>query len=142
MYLSRPAEYALRASTYLARLEPGKRVTSSQLAQAVDVPPAFLSKIMRRLTANGIVDSKKGHHGGFVLARPPVEIRFLDILRAVEFGPIKDHCLFGLGNCNADNPCPLHVEWEILKQQIEQWARTHTLGESLNAAQAFKQKQA
>lgn len=140
MYLSRPAEYALRASTYLARLEPGKRITSSQLAQAVDVPPAFLSKIMRRLTANGIVDSKKGHHGGFVLARPPVEIRFLDILRAVEFGPIKDHCLFGLGNCDADNPCPLHAEWEILKHQIEQWARTHTLGESASAVQAFKQK--
>jgi len=140
MYLSRPAEYALRASTYLTRLGPGERITSSQLAQAVDVPPAFLSKIMRRLTANGIVDSKKGHHGGFVLAKPPEEIRFLDILRAVEFGPIKDHCLFGLGNCDESNPCPLHAEWEILKQQIEQWARTHTLGESLSAVQAFKQK--
>lgn len=141
MYLSRPAEYALRASTYLARQTPGERITSSKLAKAVDIPAAFLSKIMRRLAAHGIVDSKKGHHGGFKLARPAAEIRFLDILRAVEFGPIKDHCLFGLGNCDENNPCPLHAEWEILKHQIEQWARMHTLGESLDAAQAFQQKQ-
>lgn len=141
MYLSRPAEYALRASTYLARLAPDQRITSSKLAEAVDIPAAFLSKIMRRLTAHGIVDSKKGHHGGFKLARPPAEIRFLDILRAVEFGPIKDHCLFGLGNCDNDNPCPLHVEWETLKQQIEEWARVHTLGESANAVRAFRQQQ-
>ena len=75
---------------------------------------------------------KQGHHGGFVLAKPPEEIRFIDILRAVEFGPIADHCLFGLGNCDAQNPCPLHEEWSILKDQIEHWARSHTLGESLD----------
>jgi len=132
MYLSRPAEYALRATTYLARQEPKKRVRASDLARAVDIPAAYLSKIMRRLTANGIVDAKKGHHGGFVLAKPPEKIRFLDILRAVEFGPIADHCLFGLGNCDTHNPCPLHQEWSILKDQIEHWARSHTLGESLD----------
>ena len=132
MYLSRPAEYALRAMTYLARQEPTNRVRASDLAKAVDIPAAYLSKIMRRLTASGILDAKKGHHGGFVLARPPEEIRFIDILRAVEFGPIADHCLFGWGNCDAQNPCPLHHEWGVLKDQIEQWARSHTLGESLD----------
>ena len=131
MYLSRSAEYALRAMTYLARMEPDKRVRARDLAIAVDIPPAFLSKIMRRLTANGIVDARKGHHGGFVLARPPAEIRFIDIMRAVNFSPTEDYCLFGLGNCNAQNPCPLHHEWSILKKQIEHWARSHTLGESL-----------
>lgn len=131
MYLSRPAEYALRAMTYLARLEPGKRARASDLARAVDIPAAYLSKIMRRLTASGVVDSKKGHHGGFMLAKPPGDIRFIDILRAVDFEPTADHCLFGLGNCDAQNPCPLHPEWSILKGQIEEWARSHTLGESL-----------
>ena len=132
MYLSRPAEYALRAMTYLARLVPSKRVRSRDLAEAVDIPAAFLSKIMRRLVANGLVDAQKGHHGGFVLSRPPAEIRFIDILRAVEFGPIADHCLFGLGSCDTQNPCPLHQEWSILKDQIEHWAKSHTLAESLD----------
>lgn len=133
MYLSRPAEYALRAMTYLARMESPERIRASDLSKAVDVPAPFLSKIMRRLTANGLVDAKKGHHGGFILAKPPMEIRFIDILRAVDFEPAADHCLFGFGNCDSNNPCPLHPEWSLLKGQIEDWARSHTLGDSLKA---------
>ena len=131
MYLSRPAEYALRAMTYLARQAPDERVLTRDLAEAINVPAPFLSKIMRRLTADGILDAKKGHHGGFLLAKPPAKIRFIDILRAVDFEPTADHCLFGLGNCDSENPCPLHPEWSILKSQIESWARKHTLGDSL-----------
>ena len=93
----------------------------------------FLPKIMRRHTADGILDAKKGHHGGFLLAKPPAKVRFIDILRAVDFEPTADHCLFGLGNCDSQNPCPLHSEWSILKGQIEQWATSHTLGDSLKA---------
>jgi len=133
MYLSRPAEYALRAMTYIAGLEPTERVLNRDLSKAINVPAPFLSKIMRRLTAVGILDAKKGHHGGFILAKPPEEVRFIDILRAVDFEPTVDHCLFGLGNCDAQNPCPLHSEWGMLKGQIEQWARSHTLGDSLKA---------
>lgn len=131
MYLSRPAEYALRAMTYLATQEPGRRMLTRDLAEAIHVPAPFLAKIMRRLAADGMLDAKKGHHGGFVLARPPAEIRFIDILRAVDFEPSSDHCLFGLGNCDTKNPCPLHSEWSILKGQIEQWATAHTLDDSL-----------
>lgn len=131
MYLSRPAEYALRAATYLAHCEPDTRVRSRDLARAVNIPPAFLSKIMRRLTESGIVHAQKGHNGGFLLAKSPEQIRFMDILQAVDFEPTADHCLFGLGNCDSENPCPLHPEWSKLKKQIEDWAKVHTLNDSL-----------
>ena len=140
MYLSRPAEYALRAMSYMARLDPEKRIRTRDLSKAVDVPASFLSKIMRRLTDQGILDAKKGHHGGYVLARPAAEVRFIDILRAVEFEPSVDHCLFGLGNCDAQNPCPLHREWSILKGHIEQWAKSHTLAESPKELRSSGQK--
>ena len=135
MYLSRPAEYALRAMTYVARLEPDKRILTRDLAEAINVPAPYLSKIMRRLTAEGILNAKKGHHGGFLLAKSPSEVRFIDILRAVDFEPAVDHCLFGLGSCDTQNPCPLHSEWTILKGQIEKWARSHTLDDSLKGFQ-------
>jgi Rrf2 family protein len=88
---------------------------------------------MQRLTANGILDSEKGHHGGFMLARSRVEIRFIDVLRAVDFEPGGDHCVFGLENCDAQSPCPLHSKWSVPKEQIEEWARSHTLAESLES---------
>jgi Rrf2 family protein len=131
MYLSRPAEYGLRAMTYLARMDSSRRVRTKDLSEAIDVPAPFLSKIMRKLTAVGILDAQKGHHGGFLLARSPEEVRFIDIMRAVDFEPGDDHCLFGLKNCDGNNPCPLHKEWGALKGQIEEWARTHTLADTL-----------
>ncbi|MFC1688190.1 RrF2 family transcriptional regulator [Pseudomonadota bacterium] len=131
MYLSRPAEYALRAMSHLARIESAGRVRTQDLAKAVDVPPSFLSKIMRKLTESGILDAQKGHNGGFLLARPASEVRFIDILRAVDFEPDTQHCLFGLGNCDARHPCPLHDEWGALKAEIDHWARSHSLAESM-----------
>jgi len=129
MYLNRPAEYALRAMAYLARAKPDQRVRTRDLAKATDVPPAFLAKIMRQLTASGLLDARKGHNGGFILSRPACEIRFIDVLRAVEFEPSSTHCLFGLGNCSAENPCPLHFEWAVLKERIEDWAESHSLAD-------------
>ena len=131
MYLSRPAEYALRAMSYMARNKQGERVRTRDLAKAANVPPSFLAKILRKLTEADLLDAQKGHNGGFMFARPPSEIRFIDVLRAVEFEPSKQHCLFGMGNCDADNPCPLHPEWGALKAEIDRWARSHTLEESL-----------
>ena len=126
MYLSRSAEYALRTSVCLTR-RGSARLRAGDLAPIVDVPQPYLSKILRRLTEAGILDSKKGHGGGFKLARSPEEIRFVDIMRAVDFDPAADHCLFGWEKCDVENPCPLHPLWFDLREAIEEWARSSTL---------------
>jgi Rrf2 family protein len=129
MYLSRTAEYALRTTACLSRLAVDRRVRAKDLAPLAGVPLPYLSKILRRLTSAGLLTSQKGHHGGFALAREPEKIRFVDVLRAVDFEPTADHCLFGWENCDAKNPCPLHPEWADLKETIEEWARTRTLAD-------------
>ncbi len=133
MYLSRTAEYALRTMACLARTAGRQNVRARDLAPVAGVPLPFLSKVLRRLTAAGLLTSQKGHGGGFALARQPREIRFVDVLRAVDFEPAADHCLFGWEECNADNPCPLHPEWAELKETIEDWARTRTLADVLRS---------
>ena len=128
MYLSRTAEYALRTSACLARRSEG-RLRAADLAEMAGVPRPYLSKILRRLAASGLLTSQKGHGGGFTLARKPEEIRFVDVLRAVDFEPAADHCLFGWESCDQENPCPLHPLWIDLKQAIEDWARRSTLAD-------------
>ena len=44
--------------------------------------------------------------------------------------------IFGFGSCDSKNPCPLHAEWSVLKGHIEDWARSHNLGDSLTAEQS------
>lgn len=80
----------MRVTTTLARLtaaEPGKVVAGHVLAETDDLPPGFLHDILRQLRTGGVLRSKRGGEGGWMLARPPGEITVADIIRAVE-GPL------------------------------------------------------
>jgi Rrf2 family protein len=129
MYLSRTAEYALRTMACLARTAGSHNVRAKDLAPIAGVPLPFLSKVLRSLTAAGLLTSQKGHGGGFALTKNPDAIRFVDVLRAVDFDPAADQCLFGWDECDSANPCPLHPVWADLKEAIEDWARTRTLAD-------------
>jgi Rrf2 family iron-sulfur cluster assembly transcriptional regulator len=129
MLLSQTSEYALRAMAWLAAAPPGVPVRAKDLAASAGVPLHYLSKILRRLVLADLLVSQKGQGGGFVLARPPQEIRFLDILAAVDAYPTEGRCAFGWGACQEDNPCPLHETWSALSDAIRTWAANTTLAD-------------
>jgi Rrf2 family protein len=84
--LSQKARYALRALVELARGE-GEQLTSGELALRADAPRKFLEAILLELSRNGVVISRRGKFGGYVLARPPGEISFAEVIRVIE-GPL------------------------------------------------------
>lgn len=127
MLLTQTAEYALRAMACIASLPSGEASRAVDLAERTAIPLPYLSKILRRLVLDGLLTSRKGHGGGFALARPPGEIRFADILSAADFTLTPDRCAFGWGHCNDRNPCPLHPAWSQLKGAFTEWAATTTL---------------
>ena len=129
MLLSQTSEYALRAMSWLASAPPDVPVRAKDLSQGSGIPPHYLSKILRRLVLAGLLVSQKGQGGGFVLARPPGEIRFIDILAAVDAYPSEGRCAFGWGACDETNPCPLHETWSQLNDTIHAWAATTTLND-------------
>src|SRR5207248_7155865 len=81
------ADYAVRAAVELAAA--GDMVTADQIAQAQEIPVNFLENILRDLRRAGIVESRRGQAGGYVLARPADEISVADVIRSVE-GPLAD----------------------------------------------------
>ena len=81
------ADYAVRAAVELAAV--GDLVTADQVAQAQGIPANFLENILGDLRRAGIVESRRGQQGGYVLARPADEISLADVIRAVE-GPLAD----------------------------------------------------
>ncbi len=131
MQLPQTVEYALRAMAYIANLPPNASVRAHDLAAATNVPPHYLSKLMRRLVVAGLLKSQKGHHGGFVLALPPRYIRALDIMVAADYRPDPSHCAFGWGHCKPEAPCPLHPSWSKLNEAICTWAAMTTLADML-----------
>ncbi len=129
MFLPQTAEYALRAMSCLAAAPPGEGVRAVDLSAQSGVPPAYLSKILRRLVLAGLLTSRKGHHGGFALARPPASITFADILAAADAGPDAGRCAFGWSQCDPGAPCPLHPAWSGLQGSFVEWSSATTLAD-------------
>jgi Rrf2 family protein len=83
--LSQKARYALRAMIELAR-EDGQ-VTAGELAVRADAPRKFLEAILLALARQGLVSSRRGKFGGYLLGREPAQISFAEIIRLVD-GPL------------------------------------------------------
>ncbi|MBI5494498.1 MAG: Rrf2 family transcriptional regulator [Deltaproteobacteria bacterium] len=131
MLLSQTSEYALRAMAQLATLPADQATNSRLLSSETGIPNHYLSKILRKLVAAGLLDSGRGHHGGFRLAHPPGAITFRAILAALDEECDPDRCAFGWGRCNARNPCLLHPAFNELNSLTCHWADRFTLADLL-----------
>ena len=128
-FLSQTAVYALRAMAWLAATSPAAPVRARDLSEGSGIPAHYLSKILRRLVLARVLESQKGHGGGFTLARPPAEIFFMDVLAAVDAYPVPNRCAFGWGECDTDHPCPLHEVFDRLGADYRKWASTTTFAD-------------
>jgi Rrf2 family protein len=82
------ADYAVRAAIELAASGDGP-VKAEAIADAQGIPVNFLENILLDLRRAGIVESRRGASGGYLLARPANEISLADVIRAVE-GPLAN----------------------------------------------------
>ncbi len=81
--ISQTVEYALRAIATLAQ-NHGTPQTAQQIAEATHVPGPYLSKLMQGLVRGKLVTSRRGKHGGFLLAKSPDELTIWDVIEVVE----------------------------------------------------------
>lgn len=87
MWLSRQVQYALCGIFDLAYNGAGEPVHVRRVGERQRIPKAFLEQIFQRLRRAGLVAGKRGPGGGFVLTRPPSEIRLREVVEAID-GPI------------------------------------------------------
>jgi Rrf2 family nitric oxide-sensitive transcriptional repressor len=80
---SQTVEYALRAMSQLAAEAPDASTTQS-ISKAVDVPGAYLAKVLQSLKRAGLITSRRGVGGGVQLARSPKKISLFEVVNAIE----------------------------------------------------------
>src|SRR5690606_12874833 len=86
--VSTPGGYACRALLSLApRVDESGPTSVRDIAERTGLPQPYLEQILLALKGAGLVRSKRGVGGGYVLARPPEQILLSEILSAVD-GPI------------------------------------------------------
>jgi len=126
MQITRQADYALRAMLFLAKLEPGVRAATSQIAEEMDIPSSFLAKIISQLSIAGLIHTSRGAHGGVSLARKPEKISLLDVVEAID-GPITlNECTRNPDICIFGESCPIHEVWCETQNELVQKLRAKT----------------
>ncbi|HXG53441.1 MAG TPA: Rrf2 family transcriptional regulator [candidate division Zixibacteria bacterium] len=114
MNVGRRVDYAIRALSYLAGQPEGKIVSRADIERSQDIPPFYLSKIMKDLVAGGLVQSHVGSKGGFTLAKPADSITIKDIYETVERPLVLMECVEkGASYCSY---CPVCLQKSIWEQ--------------------------
>lgn len=80
-------KYALKALCRLALSQTGEPVLIADIAEAEHIPRKFLELILAELKQHGILQSRKGRGGGYLLAKNPDTITVAAVLRVLD-GPI------------------------------------------------------
>ena len=137
--VSQTGRYALRILGYLAD-RPDQWVQGVQVASDTGIPANYLSKILNQLRKRGFVLSQKGWGGGFLFKDQASKIPIAQVLDLFEGPKERGQCLFGLGECDSKNPCPLHEHWEKIQQSYEDMLDTITVGDLRTAGRPKKRK--
>lgn len=98
--------YALHALS--AMPGDGAYLLAKDVAGRTGLPAPYLSKVLQSLAHAGILESLRGPHGGFRLARPAGEIRLSEVVAALNLLE-SGACVMGFTECLSRlKPCPLH----------------------------------
>ena len=132
MKVSTRGDYASRALLSLALHPEHEGPTSVRdIAERTGLPQPYLEQILLALKGAGLVRSKRGVGGGYILAREPSRITLAEIVSAVE-GPIAAGD-FGephqAGACDHEGLCVLLAVWQVLGDRIRHELQQFTLAD-------------
>ena len=105
MNISKKAEYAIRAVISIARHADNNLLQISEISKKESIPIKFLEQILLTLKNKGILNSKRGANGGYLLAKSKDDISIGMILDIIDgpFDPIGihsgNHLSAGLEKC-------------------------------------------
>lgn len=112
--LSKKAKYAIKALLRLADDQRGEPMRIADLARAEQIPPKFLEQILLGLKNHGILQSRKGKGGGYLLARDPASIYLGQIVRMFD-GPLapvpcaSQTAYVPCADCRNEAVCGVHL---------------------------------
>jgi Rrf2 family cysteine metabolism transcriptional repressor len=121
--ISVKVDYACRVLIEMARLHgTGQLAQIEQLAKAEAVPSNFLAQILGELRNAGLITSKRGILGGYLLARPPDQISLYDIVKVID-GEMLEFS----GNHAGRSGRKLKQVWGAIRATLDATARSYTL---------------
>lgn len=129
--LSQTSEYALRAILHLHEVGGETPVRVDDIAEALDVPRNYLSKILHVLATEGLLESRRGPHGGFRLAFSAEELPLAEVVACFEPDLLaaEERCLLGRERCTDTDPCAAHDRWKEVAERLRRFFKNTTVAD-------------
>jgi Rrf2 family cysteine metabolism transcriptional repressor len=144
MMFSTKAEYGVRVMVELARRAGVEPIPLAEIAANDGLPLAYLEHLAARLRKAGLVDSRRGSRGGYMLARPAGEITMAEVVEALEGSIAPIECISqapdGSIVCSREaktgsstHACPTKLLWTRVRFSIVNTLRETTLADLLTS---------
>jgi len=134
--ISARADYAIRATAAIAAVPEGQLVTADALSSAQAIPLRFLLAILNNLRQAGIIESRRGHGGGYWLARRADELTLAEIIAAVDITPAEKSWTRPPG-APGESPTTtsVHALWSSLRSSLHDVLERTTISDVLTGRQ-------
>ena len=137
MMFSTKAEYGVRVMVQLAMRVGDDPIPLAEIAANDGLPLAYLEHLVARLRKAGLVDSRRGSRGGYLLARSPAQITMAEVVEALEgtIAPIEciseaaDGRIVCSRESDPDHSCPTKVLWTRVRFSIVRTLKETTLND-------------
>jgi Rrf2 family transcriptional regulator, cysteine metabolism repressor len=137
MMFSTKAEYGVRVMVELARRAGEDPIPLAEIAAHDGLPLAYLEHLVARLRKAGLVDSRRGSRGGYLLARSPVEITMAEVVEALEGSIAPIECISQASDgsivCSRERDpahvCPTKLLWTRVRFAIVRTLQETTLAD-------------
>lgn len=134
MKLTAKARTAVTAMADIAAFGAGGPVPLSDVAVRQALSISFLEQVFGHLRRAGLVESRRGAKGGYVLARAPGEVSLAEVVAAVDETVRTTACQAGTTCTGRSARCLTHGLWRELDGHIEGFLASKTLAEVAEGA--------
>ncbi len=123
--LSLTCKTAIKAVIYLAsKFEGGEKSSILDVAGYLEASEHTVGKLMQTLVKANVVNSLKGPAGGFFITNQQLQQPIINIVEAIDGDMVFRECGLGLSKCSSDHPCPIHDDYKIARDVLENLFRT------------------
>ena len=123
--LSKKTDYAIILLTHLG--EEKFPVSAQEVATHYKLPYPMVANILKQLVSSGLIESTRGKHGGYVLAKPTNEINLAEIIMVTDSPFNLVECVHDEDNCKVHQYCPTRRPLLALHKKIQQFVEETTL---------------
>ncbi len=124
MRATQQLKYAIYGIFDLAYNGGTQPVSLHEIGSRQEIPARYLEQIFQKLRRAGLVRSKRGPGGGYVLARSPDEISLADVLCAIQGGVLT--VAPEAGECVAESPS---FVWDLVRDGLEDTLRARSIAD-------------